>query len=119
MCGGQWMKAEEKMTDVNIAVEMLQDAHLDAFDDAIIVSADGDLVPVVKAIRSTFTEKRVLAAFPPNRFSDDLKQHVNAAFHITPSKLKRCLLPPRIKKQDGFELLCPKDYWHPSFGPKP
>ncbi|MCH8333764.1 hypothetical protein IIC65_07510 [Candidatus Sumerlaeota bacterium] len=38
MCGGQWMKAEEKMTDVNIAVEMLQDAHLDAFDDAIIVS---------------------------------------------------------------------------------
>ena len=37
------------MTDVNIAVELLCDAHADAFDTAILLSADGDLTGAVQA----------------------------------------------------------------------
>jgi hypothetical protein len=33
----------EKMTDVNIAVELLTDAFQDSFDVALLISADGDL----------------------------------------------------------------------------
>ena len=37
---------DEKMTVVNIAVELFGDAHDDLFDTAIIVSRDGDLAPL-------------------------------------------------------------------------
>ena len=35
-CSATWKTYEEKMTDVNIAVELLGDAHDDVFDTAII-----------------------------------------------------------------------------------
>ena len=42
-CGHTWATFEEKQTDVNLAVEMIRDAHLDLFDTAMLVS--GDLTP--------------------------------------------------------------------------
>ena len=39
------------MTDVNIATAMLTDAYRDRFDTALLVSADSDLVPPVRAAR--------------------------------------------------------------------
>lgn len=47
---------EEKMTDVNIAVELLGDAQDDAFDTAIIISGDSDLTPPVRATLSRYPE---------------------------------------------------------------
>lgn len=49
---------EEKMTDVNIAVEMLCDAHANTIDTAILVSADGDLTGAVRALKER-CKKRV------------------------------------------------------------
>src|SRR5579872_5314912 len=37
----------EKMTDVNIAVEMMTDAFEDRFDTAMLISGDSDLTPPV------------------------------------------------------------------------
>lgn len=42
-CGNVEQVPTEKMTDVNIAVELLTDAFQNRFDTAIIVSADSDL----------------------------------------------------------------------------
>ena len=55
----------EKMTDVNIAVEMLTDAYQDNFDVALLISADSDLSPAIRAIKELFPEKRLVVAFPP------------------------------------------------------
>lgn len=63
---------EEKMTDVNIAVELLCDAHADAFDTAILVSGDGDLFSAVEAAQQR-CGKRVVVAFPPARRSNALR----------------------------------------------
>ena len=52
-CGADLQIYEEKMTDVNMAVEMLGDAQDDAFDTAILVSADSDLAGPVYAGSST------------------------------------------------------------------
>ncbi|MCG8510649.1 MAG: NYN domain-containing protein, partial [Rhodospirillales bacterium] len=38
-CGANWTSHEEKMTDVNIATEMLTDVFHNAFDVALLVSA--------------------------------------------------------------------------------
>ena len=60
---------EEKMTDVNIAVQLLSDAFDDRFDTAIIVSGDSDLTTPIQRVRERFPTKRLIVAFPPNRHS--------------------------------------------------
>ena len=47
-CGNVWQKNEEKKTDVNIAVRLLEDAFDDRFDTAMVVSGDSDLVPPIR-----------------------------------------------------------------------
>ena len=50
-CGFVGLVPNEKMTDVNIAAEMLTDAFQDKFDTALLVSADSDLSAPVSRIR--------------------------------------------------------------------
>jgi uncharacterized LabA/DUF88 family protein len=106
-CGSSWLSHEEKMTDVNIATEMLIDAYQDYFDTALLVSADSDLVTPVRAVRSLFATKRVVVAFPPGRSSVDLKNAANASFIIGRGKLKNSQFPEKVTKPDGFVLQRP------------
>ena len=50
-CGEETMHTQEKMTDVNIAVSMLEDAYNDAFDTALLISGDSDLSMVLPSWR--------------------------------------------------------------------
>ncbi|MCK9487883.1 MAG: NYN domain-containing protein [Xanthomonadales bacterium] len=106
-CQTTWTHSEEKMTDVNIAVRLLTDAMDDAFDTAIIVSADSDLVPPVQVIRQRFPGKRVIIASPPNRHSTRLAEAANACFTIGRKKLADSQLPDQVIKPDGFVLQRP------------
>jgi uncharacterized LabA/DUF88 family protein len=106
-CGNAWVAHEEKMTDVNIATEMLADAYQNRFDVALLISADSDLVPPVKAIRKLFASKRVIVAFPPGRSSAHLKQAANASLTIGRGTLKNSQFPDRVTKPDGFVLQRP------------
>lgn len=56
-CGHTYDAYHEKMTDVNIAVELMSDAFQEHLDVALLVSADSDLVGPVKAIRELFPQK--------------------------------------------------------------
>jgi len=64
---------EEKMTDVNLALQILSEAHNDTFDKAFIVSADSDMVPAIKAVKGAFPTKKVGVIFPINRNSTELQ----------------------------------------------
>lgn len=55
---------EEKRTDVNIAVHMLDDAYQNHCDNFVLVSGDSDLVPVVKMLKTRFPAKRVTVYVP-------------------------------------------------------
>jgi uncharacterized LabA/DUF88 family protein len=59
-CGFTFNVAQEKMTDVNIAVELMEDALKDAFDTAVLISADSDLIAPLAAVRRLFPLKRLL-----------------------------------------------------------
>ena len=106
-CGAEWIIYEEKMTDVNIAVELLGDAQDDAFDTAIIISGDSDLTPPVRATLDRYPEKRVIVASPPSRHSSQLADAATAAFSIGRKKLKDSQLPNEVVKPDGFVLRRP------------
>src|ERR1035438_8966192 len=49
---------EEKRTDVNIAVCMLDDAYRDICDRFLLVSGDSDLVPAVRTVSMRFPAKQ-------------------------------------------------------------
>ena len=106
-CGAKWQKQEEKMTDVNIAMELLVDAHEDRFDTALMISADSDLTGPVLKVRSLFPKKRVVIAFPPNRVSERLKKEANGWFRISEAALRQNQLPDPVVKPDGIQLQKP------------
>lgn len=109
---------QEKMTDVNIAVQLLCDAEDDKFDTAILISGDSDLTPPVKAIRDRHPEKRVVIACPPDRKSNHLCQSAHASFPIGRNKLKHSQLPGQVTKPDGFLLQRPPA-WAPAHPDSP
>ncbi len=109
-CGNTWNTFEEKMTDVNIAVELLEDAHSNAFDVAIIVSGDSDLVGPVRRLSSAFPEKRVVVAFPPARDSVDLRKATHAYFKVGQDKLRASQFADEVVKPDGYVLRRPKEW---------
>lgn len=106
-CGFQDEVPNEKMTDVNIAVEILKDAYQDEFDIALLISADSDLVPPVKTVRELFLNKQVVIASPPGRYSSSLANSANKSFVISRRNIAKSLLPEEIEKADGYILRCP------------
>ena len=108
-CNTTWRIHEEKMTDVNIATQLLVDAYEDRYDTAIIVSGDSDLTTPIQHIHTRFPEKRLIIAFPPGRFSGHLKKF-SISFHIGSDKLRRSLLPDQITTASGFVLKRPDDW---------
>jgi uncharacterized LabA/DUF88 family protein len=106
-CGFQDEVPNEKMTDVNIAVEILKDAYQDEFDVALLISADSDLVPPVKTVRELFPNKQVVVASPPGRYSVDLAKSASKSFFISRRNIAKSLLPEEVVKADGYILRCP------------
>lgn len=58
---------KEKGVDVHLAVDMVRDAFLHQYDEAVIMSGDADLSYAVEVVRKLGTP--VYAIFLPNRFS--------------------------------------------------
>lgn len=104
------MTYEEKESDVNLAVAMVEDAALDRYDMAILVSADSDLCPAVRAARRIRPGTRFVAAFPPRRYSDDLKRTVDGFYWLGRDKLRRSQLPDEVVTASGIKLSRPA-YW--------
>jgi uncharacterized LabA/DUF88 family protein len=109
-CGASWMDAEEKMTDVNIATEMLVDAFASRYDVALLVSGDSDLVPPIKAIKSCFPHKRINIAFPPGRSSVELTQTAHGQCIIGKGTIKKNQFPNEVRTTSGFVLRKPTDW---------
>lgn len=109
-CGHTYPYANEKMTDVNIAVEILIDAYSDKYDTALLVTGDSDLVPPINAVHNFFKQKRVFVAFPPNRYNVSVNHAARGSLTIGRKKLKDAQFPDNVKKEDGFTLKRP-DTW--------
>ena len=98
---------KEKMTDVNVAVNLLSDAYDNRFSTALIVSGDSDLVGVVQMVTERFADKKVVMAFPPKRYSAKLEAVAHSSFVLGAKLLRDSQLPDEVPKQDGFVLQKP------------
>ena len=117
-CGTVWIAHEEKETDVNIALYLLDGANRDEYDRALLFSADSDLTPAVKMVKTRFPEKEVHIVTPIGRHPSG--SLMTAANQRKPSRIKKmhlesCLLPERVKTDQGVLIAeRPLEYDPPS-----
>ena len=74
LCEQPFPQFVEKRVDVAIAVDMIEMAHDDKYDIAYLLSADGDFVSAVEAVKRA--GKKVFAAGPKR--GDELNRTVDA-----------------------------------------
>ena len=103
------IRMEEKGTDVNLAVSLLNDMWLDKYDCAVIISNDSDLAEAMRLV-SEHSEK-ILILIPPKQrrspISKKLKQYAHYVHPIRNSVLAKSQLPNPIP---GTKLYKP-DSW--------
>lgn len=87
-CGHTYPRYEEKETDVNIATQLVVDVALRRMDSAILISADSDLAPAVRAAKQLNPNMFAMCAFPPKRFSNELKTLMPVSIQLGRDKLK-------------------------------
>ena len=109
-CGHTYDTYHEKMTDVNMAVELMTDAFQDVFDVALLISADSDLVGPVKSIRRLFPNKKVVVVFPPDRYSRALQQAASGQKFINGAELSKSLFSDQVVKANGVVLKRPAEW---------
>lgn len=99
-CEKSWRSYEEKESDVNLCVALMEAAREHHFDTALIVSGDSDMAPGVRAVRRMNHGLRMIAVFPPKRFSAELKSVVDASFHLGAAKIRQAQLPDEVVGED-------------------
>lgn len=118
-CQRSWTGHEEKETDVNVALHLLEQAYSDAFDRAFLVSADSDLAPAVRAVRRLFPEKEVRILTPPGRSTpgDLRKASGHPATRIKEIHIRRSLLRSEQRDLPGKRVLATRPLGYAPYGP--
>jgi uncharacterized LabA/DUF88 family protein len=94
------VKTEEKGSDVNLAVQLLHDAHLDRFDCAVIVSGDSDLLMPVKIVRNEIN--KVVGVLNPQRHPCAvLKASATFYKHLRPNFVAAAQFPETLTDAHG------------------
>ncbi|MDE6736341.1 MAG: NYN domain-containing protein [Treponemataceae bacterium] len=116
LCGETFVRPEEKRTDVNISVRMVEDCVNDRTDTLVLVSADSDIIPPLESIKQNFAEKSIKVYFPPNRYSHDIKDFLTAHYRKKPTLLEKnamrfdqAVMPHTVEK-DGKKYTIPEKW---------
>ena len=89
-------KTEEKGSDVNLAIHMLNDAWLDRFDIAAVLSNDSDLAESFRLVRARGKKVCFLKQELAGTTSNKLKQSASYLKAIRLGMLKNSQLPDQI-----------------------
>lgn len=108
-CRSSWNEYEEKESDVSLAVSLIEDGVMGLYDTALIVSADSDMSPAIRALRRLVPDMRVIAALPPNRNSAGLKAVCDATIPIGIAKVRQAQLPETVMA--GSHPLARPGHW--------
>ena len=90
------IKPEEKGSDVNLAVHLLNDCWLDLYDCAIVVSNDSDLAEAMRLVNEHGGKTIGLMKPRLKQRSDELRVHAKFVRDIRPSGLQNAQLPDPI-----------------------
>ncbi len=90
-CKVKWDSHEEKESDVNLALALLDLAYKDMYDHAFVVSRDSDIAPAMHKVKKNFPNKKITTLAPFNfRHSSELLQAADANKTITLNHIATC-----------------------------
>lgn len=95
-CQTNWITYEEKETDVNIALALVETAVARVADSVLIISADSDLCPAVRSAKKLNPSLNVIVAFPPQRNSVELQKLADVNFRIGRGRIKGAQMPQSV-----------------------
>lgn len=81
-CKEEFFKHEEKQTDVNIAIQMVNDAQQGLCDIMCLVTGDNDMIPPIELIRNLFPEIEIQVFSPPCRSNNQLKNFAHKSRNL-------------------------------------
>ena len=104
---------EEKRTDVNIAISMVDDAYRETCDHIVLVSGDSDLVPAIQLVLRRFPRLKVFVYVPGRRGvvrrADQLRQAAGNAVDVPANLVASCQFPDTILS--GSTEIAKPDTW--------
>lgn len=110
-CGESWTGHEEKETDVNIALSLLDDCYQGLIDVAYIVTTDSDIAPAARLIRQRFPAIELVAVSTPGRHhSKELLEVCGRKAKVTEQMVRQSRLPSTMQGADGQPIECPSEY---------
>ena len=87
---------EEKGSDVNLAVNLINDGWKGEFDAMTVVSNDTDLVPAIDVVVSELKIPVFVVCPQKRRVSAELERAATYVRHINPSVLARSQFPETL-----------------------
>jgi uncharacterized LabA/DUF88 family protein len=111
---------EEKQTDVNIALQLMEDAALDKYDKCFLMSGDNDFAPILKTVMKLYPRKQAGIVTPPYQEKiinlpsmvhlksvcfHDFKTNRRLIINLRFDKLKGHSLPQAIRDKSGNLLV--------------
>lgn len=100
------IKTEEKGSDVNLATHLINDAHLNKFDVAIVISNDSDLLLPIKIVKNELG-KVVGILNPQKKASRVLASNSTFIKQIRPGPLAASQFPDKITDNSGNVITKP------------
>lgn len=111
-CKSKWKGHEEKETDVNLALALLNGAYRNEYDKALVVTRDSDIAPAIRMARNLFPEKELIVIAPPGRgHSTELVQAATDTRKITKSQVAECSFPEVVVDAGGNEVARRPETW--------
>ena len=101
------VKTEEKGSDVNLAVHLLNDAWLDVYDCAVVVTNDSDISESMRLARLRPNKRLILLTPGTGHPSQQLLKHADIHRHIRKRVLHNNQLPSPVP---GTGLTKPKSW---------
>jgi uncharacterized LabA/DUF88 family protein len=107
ICKNVYQGLEEKLTDVNIAVKLLEQGINNTCDLVFLISGDNDLVPAIRSFKRNFPQKELRIVIPIGRRATKLlKQEAgtNQCFQMKEKHLASSQFPSVIHLPNGYTL---------------
>lgn len=101
-CNAKWESHEEKETDVNLALALLDLAYTDMYDRAFVLTRDSDLAPAIHKVKQKFPKKQITVLAPHNyRHSGELVKAADNHTTISLKHISTSLFPAQIYDGEG------------------
>lgn len=112
----KYVTFEEKRTDVNIAMRMIDDAYRGNCERMILVSGDSDLVPALEMVRARIPSIETIVYVPANHPSRAGSRELRNAAHRDKTLfsdspiLSRSQFPPSLVGKSGNVIYRPSSW---------